>query len=220
MPKLVDHDARRTEIAQATWAVVRDVGIERLRLRDIADEVGFTTGVFAHYFRDKDSVLRFAFNLAYQHTYERILNSNETVSSGLQCLRNALVALIPNRKRPESVAFVAMCFGIRHSSDPLLAADYKKNRNEYARLLKSYVDDATSEGEILFDESSNNVLDLIFAVLDGVCIAALLNPEGYSNTRATRIVDTMIEQLSSDGEQTLAVKNASPQRKSAKGTIQ
>ena len=200
MPKLVDHDARRTEIAQATWAAVRDVGIERLRLRDIAEEVGFTTGVFAHYFRDKDSVLRFAFNLAYQHAYEQILNSNEAVSSGLGRMRNALVALIPDKKRPESVAFVSMCFGIRHISDPLLAADYKKNRNEYGRLLKSYIHDASNDGEILIDKSSDNVLDLVFAVLDGVCIAALLNPEGYPKARCARILDTMIERLSSKKE--------------------
>ncbi len=209
MPKLVDHDARRTEIAQATWAAVQDVGIERLRLRDIADEVGFTTGVFAHYFRDKDSVLRYAFNLAYQHANDRILQSNEAVSSGLTRLRNALVALIPDKKRPESVAFVSMCFGIRNNSDPLLATDYKKKRNEYRRLLKSYLHDAINDGEILVDKSSDDVLDLVFAVLDGVCIAALLNPEGYSKARGTRIVETMIERLPNEGGRTFAVKVAS-----------
>lgn len=196
MPKLVDHDARRMEIAQATWAAVQNVGIERLRLRDIAGEVGFTTGVFAHYFPDKDSVVRFAFNLAYQHASDQIRHSNETVSSALERLRNALVALVPDKNQPESVAFVSMCFGIRNSKDPLLTSAYKKKRNEYQRLLKSYIRDAANDGEILNDKSPDDILDLVLAVLDGVCVAALLNPQGYSKVRCTRIVETMIERLS------------------------
>lgn len=215
MPKLVDHDARRAEIARATWTAVRDVGIERLRLRDIADEVGFTTGVFAHYFRDKGSVLRYAFNLAYQHAHEQILQSNESVDSGLMRLRNALVALIPDPKQPESVAFVSMCFGIRNISDPLLTADYRKKRNAYGRLLRSCIRDAISEGEILVDTAPNEIIDLVFAVLDGVCIAALLNPDGYSKKRGSRIVDTMIERLS--GGRANAAETETTGRKKTKG---
>ena len=196
MPKLVDHDARRMEIAQATWTAVQNIGVERLRLRDIAGEVGFTTGVFAHYFRDKDSVLRFSFNLAYQHAAAQIRHTNETVSSGLEQLKNALVALVPDKKHPASVAFVSMCFGIRNSKDPLLKLEYKKKRNEYRRLLKSYIRDASNDGEILDNKSPDDILDLVLAVLDGVCVAALLNPEGYSKARCTRVVGTMIERLS------------------------
>ena len=196
MPKLVDHDARRMEIAEATWAALQEIGIERLRLRDIADEVGFTTGVFAHYFRDKDSVLRYAFDLAYQRGAERITEANRNTSSSLRQLRNALVAIVPDKKHPETLAFVSMCFGIRGINDPLLAADYKKKRKEYARSLKSHLSKAIAEGEIVAEQSVSDILDLLFATLDGVCIAALLNPTGFSKSRATRILDTMIERLS------------------------
>lgn len=218
MPKLVDHDTRRTEIAKATWAALQDVGIERLRLRDIADEVGFSTGVFAHYFRDKDSVLRYAFDLAYQRANDRILESNETVSSGLSRLTNALVALVPDKKRPETVAFVSMCFGIRGISDPLLTANYKKKRKEYCRMLKSYLQDAIDDGEVLLDQSSDDILDLVFATLDGVCIATLLNPDGYSKARATHTLETMIKRLSNGGELHSAASVASSRRKRARGS--
>jgi len=195
LPKLVDHNARRAEIAQATWAAVGDVGIERLRLRDIAAEVNFTTGVFAHYFPDKNSVLRYAFNLAYERAHERILRVNKTITSPLQRLNNALVALIPDKKRPDSLAFVSICFGIRNRNDPLLVSAYKQTRNEYRRLLKSYLEDAFQAGEIEPGESPDKIMELILAVLDGVCIAALLNPSGYSKNRGARVVGTMLERL-------------------------
>ena len=195
MPKLVDHEGRREEIARATWVVVQKRGTERLRLRDIADEVGFTTGVFSHYFRDKGSLLRYAFNLAYQRLYEKILSSNEFTDSGLEQFRNALVALVPDNRNPESVAFVSMCFGIRNLSDPILTADYKRKRSQYGRLLKSYIHDATASKEVSLQQITNDTLDLSFAVLDGVCIASLLNPSSSSRTRGIRIIDTMISEL-------------------------
>ena len=195
MPKVVDHEDRRMEIARATWMVLQDVGVERLRLRDIAAEVGYTTGVFAHYFPDKDSVLRFAFNLAYQHANDRILRANGSVSSALTQLRNALVALIPDKNYPETVAFVSICFGIRSSEDKLLASEYKTKRNEYRSLLESYLAQAINDGEINVDTPQEDVLDLILAVLDGVCVAALLNPRAYSKSRSARIVDTAIDRL-------------------------
>ncbi len=202
MPKLVDHDLRRTEIAQATWTAVQDIGLERLRLRDIADEVGFTTGVFAHYFRDKDSVLRYAFNLAYQQTENQILRDNQDVGSGLERLKNALVALVPDKKRPETVAFISMCFGIRGINDPLLTSDYKKTRKKYARLIKVYLNDAIANGEICIAKSPEELLDFVFALLDGVCVAGMLNPDGFSKAHAISILETMTERLSVDNGKT------------------
>ena len=195
MPKLVDHEKRRNEIARATWVVVQRLGTERFRLRDIADEVGFTTGVLTHYFNDKSSLIRYAFNLAYQSLSDQILRSNKLSNSGLERFRNALVALVPDKKNPESAAFVSMCFGIRNLSDPMLTADYKKKRSQYSRLLKSYICEALNNKEIRMSQITDDTLNLSFAVLDGVCIASLLNPSGYSRTRGIRIIETMIEQL-------------------------
>ena len=204
MPKLVDHDARRTEIAQATWAAVQEIGLERLRLRDIADEVGFTTGVFAHYFRDKDSVLRYAFNLAYQQIQNDISQKNENIESGLERLKNALIVLVPDKKRPETVAFISMCFSIRGINDPLLIADYKKKRRGYSERLKSYLNDAINKDEIAATQPTEDMLDFIFAVLDGVCVAGMLNPDGFSKTRGLRIIETTIKRLSVDGAKEIA----------------
>ena len=160
MPKLVDHNARREEIARATWTVIQKYGVDGVRLRDIADQVGFTTGVFSHYFRDKGSLLRYAFNLSFERINENIALSNKSVSSGLKQFRDALVALVPDNRNPASVAFVSMCFGIRNLNDPLLMADYKKKRKQYSQLLKSYLSDAAAQHEILIGQITGDTLDL------------------------------------------------------------
>ena len=203
MPKMVNHDERRVEIAHATLAAVQSVGVDKLTLRDITQEAGCTTGVLSHYFRDKDSVLRFAFTIAYGKTFERILNANKYAESNLFCIRNAMVELLPDPEKPESVAFVSMCFGIRNSNDPLLAEEYNANKNEYRDLLKKYITDSIEKEEIPRARKTEDILDLILAVVDGVCIQSLLSPEVYTKKRCVRIIESMVERLPGSSNQTL-----------------
>ena len=202
MPKVVNHDERRVEIAHATWAAVQSVGVDNLTLRDITLEAGFSTGVLTHYFRDKDSVLRFAFTIAYRKTFERILNANKSVDSDLMCIRNAMAELLPDPNKPESVAFVSMCFAIRNSNDPLLAEEYNANKNEYRDLLKKYITNSIEKEEIPRVRKTEDVLDLILAVVDGVCIQSLLSPEVYTKKRCVRIIESMVERLPGSSNQT------------------
>ncbi len=54
MPKIVDHDARREEIAQALWRVVRRDGIRAASVRTVAAEAGWSAGAVRYYFPDQD----------------------------------------------------------------------------------------------------------------------------------------------------------------------
>lgn len=196
MPKLVDHEKRRLEIAQATWVTIKALGLENLTLRDIAIKAGFTTGVFSHYFKNKNSVLRYSFNIAYRNAYDRIIKANEDIPDGFMRIRNALVELLPDGRRPESIAFVSLCFGIRNSKDPLLAKEYKIKMDEYRELLKLYILDVLNKDEIHIQKMPDEIIDLFTAVLDGLCIEALLNPKTYTKKRCIRTIENMIEELS------------------------
>ncbi|MEV0702560.1 TetR/AcrR family transcriptional regulator [Saccharopolyspora sp. NPDC050389] len=60
MPKLVDHDQRRAELARAVWAVISRDGIEGATVRKVADEAGVSIGGLRHYFDSQRGLLRFA----------------------------------------------------------------------------------------------------------------------------------------------------------------
>ena len=63
MPKLVDKDARRRELAQAAIAAIVERGLDNVRLVDVAAQAGCTTGALQHFFgpsAGKDAVLRLA----------------------------------------------------------------------------------------------------------------------------------------------------------------
>lgn len=57
MPKIVDHDQRRSDLVEAAVDAIADLGLERATLREIARRAEATTGTISHYFRDKDELL-------------------------------------------------------------------------------------------------------------------------------------------------------------------
>ena len=59
MPRVVDVEQRRTELAAAVARVIARSGIEGATMRQVAAEAGWTTGTLVHYFTDKRELLQF-----------------------------------------------------------------------------------------------------------------------------------------------------------------
>jgi AcrR family transcriptional regulator len=57
VPKVVDHELRRRELAQAALRVIGRDGLEAATTRAVAQESGWSTGVLKHYFDGKDRLL-------------------------------------------------------------------------------------------------------------------------------------------------------------------
>ena len=57
MPKKVDHQERRTLIADALMRVAADQGLEAVSLRHVAAAAGVSSGMVQHYFRTKDEMM-------------------------------------------------------------------------------------------------------------------------------------------------------------------
>ncbi|HEX4225447.1 MAG TPA: TetR/AcrR family transcriptional regulator [Pseudonocardiaceae bacterium] len=60
MPRKVNHEARRKEIADALWRVTRRDGWEAVSMRHVATEAGVSVGMVQHHFASKDEMLKFA----------------------------------------------------------------------------------------------------------------------------------------------------------------
>jgi AcrR family transcriptional regulator len=60
VPRKVNHEARRKEIADALWRVTRRDGWEAVSMRHVATEAGVSVGMVQHHFASKDEMLKFA----------------------------------------------------------------------------------------------------------------------------------------------------------------
>src|SRR5580692_11843445 len=72
MPKIVDHDKRRDEIALVACRVVAEHGFEKASMVRIARGAGYTTGMLAHYFDSKQDIVIAALRLILRRIDERL----------------------------------------------------------------------------------------------------------------------------------------------------
>src|SRR6201985_1035659 len=72
MPKIVDHDERRDQIALVACRVVAENGCDQATIVRIAREAGYTTGMVAHYYDTKQEIIIAALRLILRRIEERL----------------------------------------------------------------------------------------------------------------------------------------------------
>jgi AcrR family transcriptional regulator len=78
MPKIVDHERRRDEIALIACRVVAQHGFEQATIVRIARAAGCTTGMIAHYFESKQDIIMAALRLILRRIEERLTRADDT----------------------------------------------------------------------------------------------------------------------------------------------
>ena len=193
MPKIVDHDARREEIARALWRVVRRDGVGAASVRTVAAEAGWSPGAVRYYFPDQAELLGFAVELVTRRVRERIDRLETTGPASEQILRY-LEEVIPldDERRAEFevwLAFLAQSLAeneaagtLRPHVEPLHGDLYQLCRNLLAALPGDRLD-----------------LDLeaarLHALVDGVSIHIATNPTAMSAARVREILRRQLRSL-------------------------
>ena len=72
MPKIVDHDLRRETVAEIVMALVAELGLEGVNVREIARRAGCSTAIISHYFANKHDLMLFAYRRALASTIAEV----------------------------------------------------------------------------------------------------------------------------------------------------
>jgi AcrR family transcriptional regulator len=78
VPKIVDHEQRRRELAEALWRVIAESGPAAVSIRSVAAEAGWSPGALRHYFQTREDLLVFAMNLSEERVTARVTALNGT----------------------------------------------------------------------------------------------------------------------------------------------
>ncbi|MBP2474092.1 AcrR family transcriptional regulator [Crossiella equi] len=200
MPKLVDHEARRQELAQAVWRVVRRDGVERASVRAVAAESGWSAGSLRHYFPTQDALLHFAMDLAAEQFTARNRTPDEhgrppeshTVPWRV---RRLLSVMLPLDDDSRVTAEVWMAFIGRARVDPVLRAAGRKGDARIADWLLERLNQARDQGILRPDADPEREAIRLLALTDGLALHGLTNPETMSPALMTRLLDDHLEQL-------------------------
>jgi AcrR family transcriptional regulator len=195
IPRLANHAERRREVCEATWEVIARQGLEGTSLRAIALELGMTTGVLMHYFRDRDELLKFAIDEVLNGLEARIAKFAEG-KAGLERLEGLLLASLPTdeKSRRGWKVWIAVT-GATVGKELLIdqhRARYVNMRQRVIRELKDLQRSGAIDPRLRVTEEADALRELI----DGVGVGWFIEPQRYSPARLREIVQRQLKRLS------------------------
>ncbi len=187
-------DDRRAEVVQAAWRVIAREGLDRTSMRAIAQELGSSTGVVTHYFRNKEELTLFAL----EQVFESVMAEMRACAQkwqGLERLEQMLFLALPLAMSDRDDWKVWLAFlGYSIGRDRLIQEHCKR----YGLLREILVE---MLAELQAEKLIRPELDLMFeanaliALVDGISLNVVINPEQFSASQQQLLVQRHVEQL-------------------------
>ena len=183
----MNHEERREEIAEAAWRIIEREGLAGADLRRIAREAGYTTGVITHYFRNKRELMVSAFGLLVDRSTARMAKASTQAG-----LLEALAQVLPldEERRREVTVWLALVSA--SLTDPILAEEL---RLRYRQAREAMLPVFRSSLEEVGGADPEDVGDELLAVVDGISVDALSDPERYPPGRQLALLRRALVRL-------------------------
>lgn len=190
MPKIVDHEARREEIAQALWRVVRRDGMRAASVRTVAAEAGWSAGAVRYYFPDQDGLISFAMDLVSRRVHTRVSKLEPTGTPVEIVLRylEEVIPLDPERLAEFDVwlSFTAQAQaesgagGLREHLGPV--------NNGLRGLCRQLLDALANAGALRPGLDLDLETERLHALIDGISFHVTLQPEVTTADRVRQVL--------------------------------
>ena len=194
MPKIVDHDAQREEIAGAAARAIARLGLEGATMRAVAKEAGCSTGPLAHYFGDKSRILVHALRHASRKAGDRMLGQLRR-GRGIAALRSILEEALPLDDTRATEWRVWLNFWGRAATHPDLAAEQARRYGEWRELVHGGLECARAEGRLASGLDLGREAEAIVALVDGIGIQAMCEPTRFTPEHQLGLINAYLERL-------------------------
>lgn len=192
MPKIVDHDERRTSIAQAAWRPIAEKGVHKTTLREIAEEVGCTTGLLANYFDSKEALLHASLELVVDQTLERVAQcAPKTIDEMLDFLD----LLLPTSSDRALEWRVWMWFWAHALGDPTLAERNRRLHEIGRELIERAIHGLQQAGTISPETDVEAMAVKIYQAVNGLGLDATLDTKVWPARRQREHLVSTINDL-------------------------
>ena len=176
MPKIVDHEQRRDEIALIACRVVAEHGFDQATIVRIAREAGYTTGMVAHYFDTKQEIVIAALRLILRRIEERLTRPEADVQADL--LTVLTEALPVDEQRFTECAFWTAFWG-QVSADKKLKRINAWVHREYMRLFERCLARGWPEWEQWSPGVREQILRSVMTFINGLTASAVASQSDW-----------------------------------------
>jgi AcrR family transcriptional regulator len=172
VPKLIDRDTRRHEIAHAVWRIVVRDGVSAVSIRDVAAEAGLAVGSVRHVFSTKAELLEYSMALVHDQTRERV-TEHFAIKDPRKFAEAVLAELMPLDDRRRIEMAVNMAVVAESPSHPALrrvALDAQKAVADACAVVLARLRD---EKLVRRDADLAYETERLHALVDGLALHAL-----------------------------------------------
>lgn len=189
MPRIVDKEKRRSEIARRSIGVFARKGFQASTIQDIADAAGIGKGTIYHYFRTKEEILRAV-------SSEIFLEVERSLGAALLRLdepEERLVALIQESmnltEEQENLYIIAMelwLLNLRSERYSEVIQVIKDLQNDMRVMVGRMIDFAKLKGIFATDIDSDAMAVYLTTSFDGVVFHYMLDKKSFDLKHVTR----------------------------------
>jgi len=168
-------EQRREEVLEATWELITEVGYGRVRVADIAERVGMSTGTIHYYFETKEDVLDAAFRFAVADSRWRSERAVADLNDPWERLEAVIETHLPTRKGRTEWMIWLQLWG-EASVRPRLRSLNASAYGRWIDLVEAIVRDGQERGVFRSVDPRDFVVRLL-TMMDGLVIQVLMGSE-------------------------------------------
>lgn len=178
MPKVVDHDVRRAELADAALSLIAEEGIKAVTTRAVAERSGWSTGVINHYFTSRHDLLVGALRRAaeIQGRMFRELRLDATTDP-MQRLGRLIESILPLDDRRVAMTRIFLVFYAEAGANVEAREEVIDYLHNWRRVVARIVIEAQAAGQIPAELDPMHLSTELVGLADGIAMHAMLDPE-------------------------------------------
>ncbi len=195
MPKVVDHEERRRNIAEAVYRLIGANGMDAVSLRDVAQEAGVSMGAVQHYFKTKDDMLLFALGYMRERVLPRLQSALDKLPDPTtrERTRAAITLMLPLDKQSTQEATVNIAFFANSFGNKETQAKLREGYRALYEASRQSLKDAAESGELRSIEDVDQAAAELFYLVQGLIGPTLIG--AMSKKEAVTVVDNKLDAL-------------------------
>jgi len=191
VPKIVDWDARRDEILEATWRVIARDGLFNTTVRAIAREANCSQGILSHYFTDKQDILAAALLMSHRRVRQRT-EKKVAGQRGMAALRIAMLEALPLDEERDLEARIEVSFWGRMLSDHGLGELGENEVDQLWTRLNGHLEEARELDELVEGLDLDLATHELVALIDGLSVERVHVPDRVPPQRQLLMLDRLL----------------------------
>jgi AcrR family transcriptional regulator len=181
MPKIVDKEQKRIEIARKTMPLLAKYGFENTPIRKITTEAGIGKGTFYDYFTDKEDVLNEIIRLVIEDWARWVISKIGNIDDPLKVLFSMLKdgSNLDTAMEQNMIIYIDLWrWSVSYKGSGEFIPKFRHYLTNGKNGMTEIIKDAQNKGLIKMEVNPSAIAAAWLALIDGMCLHyMILKPE-------------------------------------------